>query len=105
MCTAGTYVNATGATECVNCDAGYTSSKMKDRCSPCDDGTYSVGDGTTCQSCNDVAECPCVAIPGPCFTVSLKYNFKKCSVFVWAYMSTSIHVNVQYVVIGCLFIA
>ena len=71
MCAAGTYVNATGATVCLNCDAGYTSSKMKDRCSPCEEGTFSVGDGSTCQPCADATECPCVAIPGPCFTVKI----------------------------------
>ena len=70
MCPAGKFVNATGATECENCAAGYTSSKMKNRCSPCDDGTFSVGDGTTCQPCASQADCPCIAIPGPCFTVN-----------------------------------
>ena len=40
-------------------------------CSPYKAGTYSLGDGWTSRHCADVAECPCLAVPGPCFTVSV----------------------------------
>jgi syndecan 4 len=69
-CKDGTYVNATGATTCVNCAAGFTSSQAKDRCNPCEAGTYSAGTGSICQACSDSTQCPCMKDPGPCFAVS-----------------------------------
>lgn len=61
MCSEGTYQDQQGQTGCKNCAAGYFSATSKDRCDPCDVGSYSLGDGSGgCVGCAGEAECPCM---------------------------------------------
>ena len=47
--------------ECKKCPAGYFSGKSKDRCTMCDRGSYSLGNGgISCTTCSDAVECPCL---------------------------------------------
>ena len=49
---------------------------MKDRCSPCPEGTWSDGTGEACVSCTDATECPCLAEPYPCYPEARCFNYK-----------------------------
>lgn len=70
MCKPGTFQNQTGQTECLNCEKGFTTSKMKDKCDPCAFGTFSIGIGKDCDACTGPSDCPCMKTESPCFNTS-----------------------------------
>ena len=74
MCVPGTYQDVTGQSSCKNCPAGYSSSKMKDRCNVCEWGTYAAADGSGCKSCTDTTQCPCLGSSSLCHLEKLCYN-------------------------------
>ena len=59
-CDAGTYQNASGASSCINCAAGYYSGRGLTQCAVCEPEEYALNDGAGCLACADSTECPCM---------------------------------------------
>ncbi|XP_077978069.1 uncharacterized protein LOC144433608 [Glandiceps talaboti] len=67
LCEPGSYNNFTGQSECQCCDSGFTSTRGKVECGPCESYEWSAGDCTLCQTCSNTVQCPCMAEPSPCY--------------------------------------
>ncbi|CAB3979783.1 cartilage oligomeric matrix -like [Paramuricea clavata] len=71
LCPPGSYNNITRATTCTCCPVGYTSTYRKNGCRAChvrewaEEGSFPFCG--LCKTCVTPSQCPCLAVPSPCF--------------------------------------